>query len=122
MPRSGAARGLGFTFLILGGILVSGAELIAKISKLEEVIKQAHLVITGEGQSDSQTLNGKTPDFIADLSNKHDVPVILISGALQSNSELLRRKFSGCFSIINQPSTLFECISNAEDLLLEQTK
>ena len=122
IPGAGAAGGLGFAFLALGASLISGAELVANTLNLEQAIKEADLVITGEGQSDEQTLYGKAPGFVADLSNKYHVPAVLISGSLSGNIDRLHKKFAGCFSIINKPITLEECMDRAEELLYEQTK
>ncbi|WP_153722637.1 glycerate kinase [Sporosarcina cascadiensis] len=122
VPGAGAAGGVGFALLAIGAHLVSGAELIADAINLEEAIQQADLVITGEGQSDEQTLYGKAPGYIASLADKHKVPAILISGSLAGNLEILRQRFSGCFSIVNKPLSLGECMDQAENLLYEQTK
>ncbi|RLL46462.1 glycerate kinase [Oceanobacillus piezotolerans] len=122
VPGSGAAGGVGFALLAIGADLVSGANLLASTLLLEEDIKQADLVITGEGQSDVQTLYGKAPGHVAFLANKYDIPVVLISGSLGGELDRLRERFSGCFSIINKPITLGECISQAKTLLYEQTK
>lgn len=119
---AGAAGGLGFAFLLLNAELLSGAQLIGGAIQVEKAIQQADLVITGEGQSDDQTLNGKAPGFIADLARKHHVPVILISGSLKGNLDLLLEKFTACFSIIHQPLTIKECIEQAQPLLYQQTK
>lgn len=122
IPGTGAAGGLGFALLALNAELVSGAELLANTLQLERYIQNADLVITGEGKSDEQTLYGKAPGYVASLAVKHDVPVILLSGSLDGNLDKLRSRFSGCFSIINKPMALDECISQAESLLYEQTK
>src|SRR5690625_2108307 len=119
---AGAAGGLGFAFLTMGANLVSGAKLIAQTIQLEKVIKNADLVIAGEGQSDEQTLYGKAPGYVASIAKKHDVPVILISGSLTRNGGALRERFSGCFSIINEPLSLEQSMKNAEKLLYKQTK
>ncbi|OZU88151.1 glycerate kinase [Virgibacillus indicus] len=122
IPGAGAAGGLGFAMLAIGANLVSGAELLAETIKAEESIQVADLVITGEGQSDEQTLFGKAPGFIASLAKKHHVPVVLISGSLSGDLDVLRERFSGCFSITNKPLSLEACMENAEELLYEQTK
>lgn len=122
IPGAGAAGGLGFAFLALGANLVSGAALLAEAINVEEAIKGADLVITGEGQSDEQTLFGKAPGYIATLANKHNVPVVLISGSLAGDLDKLRKRFSGCFSIINKPMTVEACMEKAEELLYEQSK
>lgn len=119
---AGAAGGIGFALLAIGADLVSGAKLIADAAGLEQSIKHANLVITGEGQSDEQTLYGKAPGYIAMLAQNHGVPIVLISGSLAGDLDLLRAQFAGCFSIVNRPLSLEACIENAEDLLFEQTK
>lgn len=120
-PGAGAAGGLGFALLAIGAKLVSGAELIAKEMNIEEAIRQADLVITGEGQSDEQTLYGKAPGYIAKMAKKFNVPTILVSGSV-TEAEKLRSHFAGCFAIPNQPLTLEECMEQADELLYQQAK
>ncbi|WP_138419925.1 glycerate kinase [Aquibacillus sediminis] len=122
LPGAGAAGGLGFALLTLGATLKPGANVIAEIGKVEQAIRQADLIITGEGQSDEQTLYGKAPAHIADLAKKHNKKVLLISGSLGNGAEALHDKFTGCFSIMNRPMTLEACIEHAGELLYEQTK
>lgn len=122
IPGAGAAGGLGFALLAIGSNLTSGAKLLANAMNLEDAIQDADLIITGEGQSDEQTLYGKAPGYIASLAKKYHVPVILISGSIDGDSEVLRDMFAGCFSILNKPLTLEECMEKADELLYEQTK
>ena len=42
----------------------------------DEVLKGASLVVTGEGQMDNQTLQGKTPFGIALRAQKQGIPTI----------------------------------------------
>ena len=119
---AGAAGGAGFALLAIGAELVSGAKLLADAMKLEEDIKQADLVITGEGQSDEQTLYGKAPGYVAHLAKQHGVPAVLLSGSLSGNLDNLNEEFSACFSIINKPLSLEQSIEQAESLLYGQTK
>jgi len=121
IPGAGAAGGLGFALLSIGADVVSGAQLIADAMNMEDAIRGADLVITGEGQSDEQTLYGKAPGYIALLARKHRVPVVLISGSL-GNVDKLSELFAGCFSITNRPLTLEECMKQAHVLLYEQAK
>ncbi|SFL53007.1 glycerate kinase [Gracilibacillus orientalis] len=118
---AGAAGGLGFAFLTLGAKLESGASLIAEAIHLEQSIETADLIFTGEGQSDEQTLYGKAPGFVADTGNKYNKPTILLSGSLGGNTARLREQFAGCFSIVNKPLSLAECMENTSTLLKEQT-
>src|SRR5699024_2576252 len=106
---------------VIGGEMVSGAELIAKKLSIETAIKKADAVITGEGQSDRQTLYGKAPGYIATLGKKYNVPVILISGGIKDPDQL-SRLLSVSFSIVPGPYSLVECMEQSEQFLYEQTK
>ncbi len=116
-PGAGAAGGLGFGFLVLGAEIVSGSQLVAEATGLEEEIKTADWVITGEGQSDAQTLMGKVPFFVANTAKKHVVGTILISGGLGQGHEALLEHFTACFSVANAPMTLGKAIAQAKPLL-----
>lgn len=119
---AGAAGGLGFALLALGGEITSGAKLIAEQIQLEDALKHAHFVLTGEGKSDTQTLSGKAPAYVATLAEKHNVPVILISGSVVDPNSQLLDTFTGCFSIINEPMTLEVSMKRARELLSNKTK
>jgi glycerate 2-kinase len=119
---AGAAGGLGFAFLALGAKLTPGSEIIAEATGIVEKIKTANWVITGEGQSDHQTLYGKIPTFIGKTAKKLGVPAILISGGLGKGYEKLYDYFVSCHSITSRPMSLEECIENAEELLFNQTR
>ncbi|MDQ0353002.1 glycerate kinase [Alkalibacillus filiformis] len=118
---AGAAGGLGFALMVIGGEITSGAQVVGEVARLEDEIKSSQLVVTGEGQSDFQTFYGKAPGYVASLAQKHNVPCVLISGAIADQDGKLRELFSGVFSITNQPMSLEDCIKNADQLLLQQT-
>ncbi|MBE5748522.1 MAG: glycerate kinase [Clostridiales bacterium] len=80
-PGAGAAGGMGFAFLAyLGATLQSGAQIIARATKLEERITKADLVVVGEGKIDNQTLFGKAPHVVAKLAKKHNKKVVAFCG------------------------------------------
>jgi len=116
---AGAAGGLGFAMLAIGAKMVPGAQLVEEVSGLRQKIQDADWVITGEGMSDRQTLYGKLPFHIAELARQAGAKPILISGSIGDDYEQLRKHFAGCFSIITRPSTLQECMDNAEKNLYE---
>ncbi|MDY7046086.1 glycerate kinase [Virgibacillus sp. M23] len=118
---SGAAGGLGFALLTIGARLTSGAALIAEATQLHQAMKQADFIITGEGQSDEQTLSGKAPGYVVELANTLHVPALLISGALSGDLTALRKQFHGCFSIVNRPLSVEESMEQAQRLLYDQT-
>lgn len=119
---AGAAGGLGFAFMLLGSRMQSGAELVARTIGLKEAMESANWVITGEGKSDAQTLYGKVPAYIAELAQRHNAKALLISGSLGEGYEALYEHFEACFSIINKPMPLEEAMSNAKQLIDQQTR
>ncbi|MCA1029488.1 glycerate kinase [Bacillus timonensis] len=119
---AGAAGGLGFAFLLLGGEMKVGSEIVADATRLKEKIKNADWVITGEGQSDFQTLFGKVPAFIANLARENRSKTVLVSGGLGEGSEKLFDLFDCCFSIMNRPMTVEDAMANAKQLLYQQAR
>ena len=101
VPGAGAAGGLGAGLLTLGGILKKGIEIVIDAADLEEKLKDADLVITGEGGMDKQTIYGKTPFGVAELAKKYNIPVIGIAGNLGNGYEILYDNgFDAIFSIM----------------------
>lgn len=114
---AGAAGGLGFALMAIGGVAVSGADWIIETAQLAERAAQADWVITGEGRSDHQTLYGKLPLKVAEAAKRAGTGCILISGSLGDGIEQLAPYFHGCFSIVQEPSELKHCMEQAEPLL-----
>ncbi len=118
-PGAGAAGGLGGGLLaFLGAELKRGIDIVIEAADFEEKIKDADIIITGEGRMDYQTQYGKTPYGVAQAARKHNIPVVAIVGSVGKNAEVLYDLgFSGIFSIINRPVTLEEAISESPELL-----
>lgn len=86
---AGAAGGLGFAFLsFTNARLKSGIELVLEEIDLEEDIKNADIVVTGEGRLDSQTVMGKAPAGVARLAKKYGKKVIAFSGCVTDDAEV----------------------------------
>jgi len=87
-PGAGAAGGLGFAFLnFLENVeLKSGAEIVFEAINLEEEIKDADIVITGEGRLDGQTAMGKVPSSVAKLAKKYGAKVFAFAGAVTEDA------------------------------------
>lgn len=89
---SGAAGGFGyFGLTFLNAKLVSGIDLILNLLDFETQIQDADLVITGEGKFDSQSLAGKGPIGIAKICSVKGIPIILVCGVKESNSESFKQ-------------------------------
>ena len=85
---AGAAGGLGFAALaFLKAELLPGVQLILEATQLEEKLKGADYVITGEGRLDAQTAMGKAPSGVAKLGKKHGCKVIAFAGAIASDAK-----------------------------------
>ena len=82
-PGAGAAGGLGFGLAcFLGAQLQPGFELFARKAKLNERLRRADLVITGEGTMDASTFMGKGAGEIARLCLKLKIPCIALAGEI----------------------------------------
>lgn len=111
MPGDGAAGGLGFAFRnFLNAKLVPGVELILDTLNIADYLKNADIVITGEGSIDNQTLQGKAPAGLAKLAKNLNprVKVIAIGGAVQNISG--DSDIDAVFSILRKPITLADAM------------
>ncbi len=87
-PGAGAAGGLGFGLMAyLNALLEPGVDLILRETGLEQAVKSADYVITGEGCLDAQTAMGKAPIGMTRLAKAHGKPVIAFSGAVREGAE-----------------------------------
>ena len=86
---AGAAGGLGFAFMsYLNAVLEPGIDLILRKTRIEDAVRNADIVITGEGCLDAQTAMGKAPVGVAKLAKKYDKPVIAFSGIVSDGASL----------------------------------
>ena len=82
-PGAGAAGGMGFAFLTFcNATLESGIKIILEETHLEKYIRDADVVITGEGRLDGQTVMGKAPIGVAKIAKKYEKPVLAFSGCV----------------------------------------
>ena len=87
-PGAGAAGGLGFGLMtFLNARLVSGINMVLDAIGFDSIIKDADLIITGEGRIDSQTLAGKTPYGVLQRAKLQGIPVVAIGGSVQLEPE-----------------------------------
>ena len=93
-PGSGAAGGMGFALkYYLGAELVSGSKLVLDVTCLEDCIRKADILITGEGRIDGQSLNGKGPVEAARLAKKYEKEAIAFAGSEGPDAKLLLEVF-----------------------------
>ncbi len=102
-PGAGAAGGLGFGLLAFcGAKLRPGFDVVAEMIDLRQAIENADYVITGEGNLDHQTLEGKAPAGVARLAREMGKPVFAIVGRADDDSEV-RALFDGILPLDNEP-------------------
>ncbi|MFZ7946331.1 glycerate kinase [Neobacillus sp. 19] len=87
---AGAAGGLGGGLLaFLSAELKRGVEIVIDATGLTELVRDADLVITGEGKIDGQTIFGKTPIGVAKTAKKFAVPVVAIAGNVADDASIV---------------------------------
>lgn len=111
-PGTGAAGGLGFAFLTFtNAVLESGIQIVLEETQLERYIKDADIVITGEGRLDGQTAMGKAPVGVARLAKKYGIPVIAFAGSVTKDaSECNKNGIDAFFPILRSITTLAEAM------------
>ena len=80
VPGAGAAGGLGAALLALGAELRSGVETVLDLVGFDERVRDADLVITGEGNMDEQSAAGKAPVGVARHAKRYGKPVVAVVG------------------------------------------
>ena len=111
-PGTGAAGGLGFAFLgFTKAVLESGVKIVLDETKLEDYVRDADLVITGEGRLDGQTVMGKAPIGVAKTAKKYGKPVIGFSGCVTKDAVACNREgIDAFFPILRGVVTLDEAM------------
>ena len=111
-PGTGAAGGMGFAFLTYtNATLESGIQIVLTETKLEELIKTADFVVTGEGRLDGQTALGKAPIGVASLAKKHQKKVLAFAGAVTPDAkECNQHGIDAFFPILRGIVTLKEAM------------
>lgn len=108
----GAAAGLS---VFIKAHLVNGADHFLKLTGFENSLKRSNLVITGEGNIDKQTLQGKGPFAVANLAKKMKLPVIGIAGKIPGNeNKELMYYFDVLMSIASGPGDISAAIQLTE--------
>lgn len=123
LTGGGAAGGMGAALItFLGAELHSGVHVIMEKLSFEEIIKDADLIITGEGRLDSQTLSGKLITGVSKIAGKHEVPVIALCGGLNLEVTRLSEELGllSAFSIVPGPCTVEEAMKQAVDWIPER--
>ena len=111
----GAAGGMGAALhAFCQADLRRGIEIVTEALGLAEQVKDADLVITGEGRIDSQTINGKVPIGVAKVAKQFNKPVIGIAGSLTADVGVVHEHgLDAVFSVLFSIGTLEDALANA---------
>jgi glycerate kinase len=118
IPGAGAAGGLGAgLMLFLDAELRSGIDIVLDACKFIERIKDADLILTGEGKIDNQTAFGKTIAGIALKAKSANVPVIAFGGIVEDAENLRELGIKKIYPISQSPISLQQSMAEAAVLL-----
>ncbi|KNC07957.1 glycerate kinase [Pantoea sp. RIT-PI-b] len=111
----GAAGGMGAALhAFCQAELRSGIEIVTEALGLAQQVKDADLVITGEGRIDSQSVNGKVPVGVAKVAKQYHKPVIGIAGSLTADVGVVHQHgLDAVFSVLFSICSLEEALANA---------
>ena len=119
-PGGGAAGALSAGLMaLLGGRIESGIDLILDHAGFANHLRDAALVVTGEGRIDAQTVQGKGPIGVARQARAAGVPVVAIVGGLEAPDELFHEAgVSAVLPIVTGPMPLAEALERASELVI----
>jgi len=114
-PGFGAAGGTPLGLSLAFNIHIkAGIEVVLDALNADQVLHNTDLLITGEGQMDNQTLQGKAPYGIAKRANKQGIPVIAIAGSLGTEVDALYDNIGSIFGTVRSPQHLAQVLAEAE--------
>ena len=96
--------------------------MVLDILQVDDALQGADLVITGEGQMDNQTLNGKTPFGVAKRAQARNIPVLAIAGSLGTEVEALYDSIGSIFGTVRSPQALPQVLTEAEKNLIRTAR
>lgn len=122
-PGAGAAGGLGAGLMLFTQAkLRPGIEIVLEACQFSQKVKEADLVITGEGNTDFQTAHGKAPVGTAKIAQQYNIPVVCLSGGLGKGCEdVLQQGIDALMATVPRPMELKDCMMQAKDLLKAAT-
>ncbi|MBO0790946.1 MAG: glycerate kinase [Ktedonobacteraceae bacterium] len=123
-PGSGAAGGLGAGLLaFLHATIRPGARIVLDAVKLEEHLRTADLVITAEGQLDTQAAYGKSVAAVAKLAKRYHLPVLAVAGGLGEKYHTTYQLGIDAIAVLPPgPISLAEAMQHATSLTRDATE
>ena len=121
-PGAGAAGGLGYGLLLLGGRRVSGVQAVLDAVGFESLVASSDLIVTGEGTFDWQSLAGKVVSGVAQAALAGAKPVVVIAGqVLVGRRETMALGISGTYAVAQDPGQLEASLAQPAGTLSART-
>jgi glycerate kinase len=103
--------------------LVNGIDYFLSITSFDDSLKNADLIITGEGSIDEQTLNGKGPFGVAAKAKGKNIPVIGVAGKVPVTNNVQLQKYFDVLLSINDSTLITDVdIKNTKNNLIKTGK
>lgn len=114
VPGAGAAGGLGYALLLLGGRVESGIDLVLTLMELARRVAAADLVVTGEGSFDAQSLRGKLIHGVAQLAAAHEIDCRVLAGRVEvDQADVEKAGISAAHSLVDFSGSAERALSDA---------
>ena len=121
-PGAGAAGGLGYGLLLLGGRRVSGVQAVLEAVGFDALVQATDLVVTGEGSFDWQSLRGKVVAGVAEAALANATPTVVIAGqALVGRRETMALGISGTYAVAENPGQIAAALADPAGTLSART-
>ncbi|MGB8384166.1 MAG: glycerate kinase [Dermatophilaceae bacterium] len=122
-PGAGAAGGLGYGLMLLGGHRVSGVEAILSAVRFPALLADADLVVTGEGRFDWQSLRGKVVSGVAQAASGHGIPVVVIAGQVAvGRREAMAVGANGVYAVAEKPEQVPAALADPAGRLADRAE
>ena len=119
---AGAAGGLGYGLLLLGGRRVSGVQAVLEVVGFDTLVQATDLVVTGEGTFDWQSLRGKVVAGVAEAALAMATPTVVIAGqALVGRRETMALGICGTYAVAENPAQIAAALADPAGTLSART-
>ena len=122
MPGAGAAGGLGYGLMLLGGHRVSGVEAVLEAVGFDALVAATDLVVTGEGTFDWQSLQGKVVAGASAAALAKAKPTVVIAGqVLVGRRDTMALGISGTYAVAENPAQIAAALADPWGTLSART-
>jgi glycerate kinase len=121
-PGAGAAGGLAAGLMAFcGATLVPGIGAVLDAVNLDQHLREADLVVTGEGRLDAQSMMGKVVAGVAARARSAGVRVVAIAGSVGAGAERCREMLDAYYAVFESPPANLPTAAEAADRLRQRT-